>query len=73
MKLQKLELQTRAMLQLQEAGEHVSNRRLRQRKKELKIGRILRNYHHGIYESDGDFVRALAHLQLDFMEHDDEN
>ena len=41
MNLQKLEAQSRAMFRLQEAGERLSTRRLRQKRKERKIEAIL--------------------------------
>ena len=66
MQLKKLEAQTRALLQLQESGENVNTRRLKQKRKEGKINRILQGYHSDVYEDDIAFVRALAHLQASF-------
>ena len=69
--LEKMEIQNRAILQLHENGENLSNRTRRQKKKEDKIKRILSRYSRGVYDSDLSFVRALAHLQADFIDDDD--
>ena len=72
-RLKKMELHTRALLQLQLAGENVSNRRLCQKKKEDNICRIMHCYYNGMYASDIAFIKTLAHLQVDFIEDDEDN
>ena len=67
MQLKKLEAQTRALLQLQASGENVSTRRLKQKRKEDKINRILQGYQSDAYADDVAFVRSLARLQANFV------
>ena len=67
--LKKMEMQTRALLQLQLSGENVSNRRLCQKRKEIKICRVVQCYDQGLYPDDLAYIRELAHLQADFLEH----
>ena len=72
-RLKKIELQTRAILELQLSGENVSNRRLCQRRKENKICRVVCGYNQGLYPDDLSYVKALAYLQADFLEHGEDN
>ena len=70
--LQKLEIQNRATLQLHEAGENLSNRTECQKRKEHKIVTILYRYNRGGYRSDLPFIRALAYLQADFINEEED-
>lgn len=69
--LQKLEIQNRATLQLHEAGENLPNRTARQKRKEHKIETILYRYNRGGYRTDLSFIRALAYLQADFIDEEE--
>ena len=68
LRLQKIEMQTRGLLQQLEAGEDISNRKQYQKKKEQKIVRMMDRYQNGVYENDRTYLQALAHLQADFLE-----
>ena len=70
-RLQKIELQTRGLLQQQGAGEDISYRKLHQKKKEKKVARMVRSYRRqdGVFSNDLAFVKALARFQADFLEH----
>ena len=48
-------------------GENVSTRRLKQKRKEDKINRILQGYQSDAYPDDVAFVRSLARLQANFV------
>ena len=70
--LKKMEMQARALMQLQLSEENVSNRRLCQRKKENRICTMVNRYDQGLYPDDLTYIRELAHLQADFIDHGEE-
>ena len=62
LRLQNMELQKMALLQQQAAGEDISNRTSRQKRKETKIRSMINNYSDGVYADDLTYLKALGQL-----------